>query len=765
MQTSYSQALAKVSIQLKKKRSNREQFFLQGTKLCYTAHQPDKDDSSASHRGREIRNKLSQLTGNNTYYDHLEHKFQTRDTNYKDLEIIDALFCVYDVTALFSEDLPSSTSDKLEILLNRIYSNPQILKGSKARQNVLYDLINTEGFLNSGRTPDSEELFQLKVSELELCLLKDPSPLTDNCEVEEDLLHELFVSFLFTNRLRKIVPNFQLCYAGLKFNKPSVPAHPVYKFKLTPSSATGIDINDTSYQYDEDFNSNNNSNNSDYEEENSDQDDEFKPLDCTGICPCDTSQTIDYLLQEKLHGSTMTMALRNCSLLEFLSWMTQIILSLELGVIHFGFTHNNLHTDNITIAPTSDNSDSNKPPKKEILNKEILIPYFHNNDILYVRVISLAIITNFDLAHVKHMYVDLDDDGDAVINKSEHFGPLGHDDLGIFHNETRPFYDVYKVLMWSLNILKKYNSKVYLEARKISKFFGFELAHKLEKALKDEEKLTYIYSTVVSDLEKTRSLKDLLDLMFREFPAMSKLVTRKSDLVDPQTIKLRTSTMSPNSVSNLDGLDVLQCNGYCPVSGFKSEDFNSNLTKRSEVVLTLSDLNIFSVHDLVERHNGLKKRMEELTRLTGSFCKATEDSESLDENDKLKQYMKRQLCQPSSEELIEATREFNQFKTIINYHKQDLYLQAAKDIEHLLADINTKIRINNTKVMMYKTKQTDALFSEVQLDESTICREQSIIAGKIVLLVNRVTRINYFREIFDVSKIPFNVRVEALDRL
>ena len=718
--------LNKLIVSLKKKRSQREQFFLRGSKLCYTAREKDVDQS-------EIKNRLSQLMGDNTYYDYYEDKIQTRKINYNDIEVFDALFCVYDITVLFSEDLPAKTSDKIQTLIHRIYSSSDILSGSRARKSLLYDISHSS-------EPSNEDSFQIKVSDLEMCMLGQDDNTNNlartNCEVEEDLLHELFISFLFTNRLRKIVPNFQLCYAGLKFNR---------------SNKVDSNINE-------------------------------EKIDCSGICPCDTTQTVDYLLQEKINGNTMSEELKTCSLNEYLSWMTQIILALELGVIHFGFTHNNLHTDNIIISPISQTSNTNSSATP---NGEIIIPYFHNNDILYVRAVSIAVISNFELAHVKHMYTDIEDDGENIINKSEHFGPIGFAELGIFHNETRPFYDIYKVLMWSLNILKKHNEKVYTGARKISKFFGFEYEYRLEAALKDEEKLTYIYNTISSDLEKTRSIRDLLDLMFREFSEMNTLVTRKSKLVEAKSTKLQNLIsmgsrlslpnttqynleLSARSNNKLNGFSVLKCNGYCPISGFTSEDFKSSISNitdthtNANVILTVEDLKIFSMKDILERCHGLRKRTEELTRLTYGFCKISNVTDQNTAKEIKDSEDKKKLCQPTSEELLEATNEFKQFEVIISTHKSKLYLDAAKEIEMLVLDVNSKVRINNVKLAMYREQSSK---EQNNMAREMVCRDREIIAGKTVMLTDKILTINHFRELFEISDIIFKVNIEASNKL
>lgn len=484
-------------VRLKKTRDRREQEILCKFKSCYTM---SDIKHYAKHDPDSIKTKLSALA-KPTYIDYTTEKMVAQHEVYSTSSLLTSLFCVYDLEIVRGGYMGRDIELALDAAINWAYVNGEI------------NLLSTI-------SKEFTEL-SLKVSRLELCLAREDRESSHvACEVEEDLLHEFFVASMYTNNLRKLVPNYQVYFLGIK--------------SRTPTRINSI--SDTKLQ------------------------------ECQAICPCDTSQTIDYVLIENLSGygyktATMTDALKSCSSEDFLSWIIQLVLALEMGVVHFGFTHNNLNPDNITIC-------YKYGTRKESLR------YFHNNACYIMKTSSVAVMTNFDTSHVKHkMKVESIDD--LTTNRSEHFGPVGFDALGIFHNETRPFYDIYRITMWSLRILQCTNFEVFKEVRSISKFFGFTYDRDLKKALDKEESLSYTYSTTISELERTKSLKEFLNLMFEQFP------------------------QKMNSIMMLDF------------------DYPNPLDR-------------FSVRDIMDRYAGLKKRKDELKKLQVKHCRIDDvDSEDL----------------------------------------------------------------------------------------------------------------------------------------
>jgi len=447
------------------------------------------------------------------------------------------------------------------------------------------------GFTTTSK--DTIDLFSIKTTKFAVSESEKGHEIRSDEKDEQDLLHEFFIASLFTNRLRQFVPNFAYVFGGFKLN--------------TPHSKYGhVDSKDVK------------------------------------ICSCDTRQKVDYLIYEKIDGVTMSVALRTCTLEEYLSWTVQLILSLELAVIHFGFTHYNLHTDNVIIRTIKKDSNwawiqEKGGSKIETKNgKYYYIPYFHQNKSWMVKCTSIATIWNYEFAHVKYKVGD---------GSSEHFGAIGYNKMGIFDNEARPFYDFYKVMMWSLRILQKHNESVFLEARKVSKFFGYEYSNQLNIALETEERSGSIYNLTISDLERTRSLSDLLVFMNQEFSELNNILILSSEF------------------TKYEKLDVINCEGFCPSVGF-------NVHK-----LTGPDaLSLFvNLKDVMERYRGLQKRAFEMKR----------------------------LCHENDYECVNADRELKAFRGMVNRNKYEMREREIQIIDKLTADINNIISVNEIDAKKY----------------------------------------------------------------
>lgn len=633
---------------MKKSRDEREQFFLQGAKLCYTAKstlQPNLEVDEE--RLENLKLRLGELTDETEYLNPLDGQLTTRSKVFAELEVLDALFCTYDIAALFGESIPDHLADDIKTVLHRLHHSENGIISWEGLRRLVEDPINQTAYR-------SVEIFSLK---------------TSKPQYEQQLLHELFVMLLYTNRLRRLIPNFQLAYASLNLQRPQIAI-----------------------------------------------------ADCVGICPCNTSQTVDYLLLEKLKGITMTEALKSCTVEDYLSWIIQLSLAIEMGVIHCGFTHNNLHTDNVIIR------------KLDFMTS---IRYFHRNRLYLLKTSTLAVMVNFELAHVKHKYdgvVNPDEAARAsfVVNQSEHFGAVGFSHLGIYHNETRPFYDLYKVIMWSLKILQKHNNhgeddNVFLQARKASKFFGFVYERDLKKALETEAKLGFIYSVTISDVERSRSIGDFLQHLLGEFPRYTKLRQADGSIFNP--------------VGSFGG--YLDCSNFCLLDG-RSKVINHDEIKSGK----LDRLKFLGAQGCLERHQGLKKRAEELARFVGLVCQVDVQ-------------VKRQAeCKRFTEEALEADKEFKDFKVLLEEGKFEIWKLTLADIEALRRTIDEMIRVNNLEVQIYHDQV--ALAEQIQASKELLCQNQESIKGKIVTLVTLLATLNTFNLEFDVQQAVPAISIQAM---
>jgi len=582
-------------------RDSKEDFYIQGSRLTYTVLERD-------------------VPADPYLVDKLKH---IKDgTIFSTNEFIIALFSAFDVTIVTSEDMEDRIVNEVKILLNRFHfsQHPRI---------EISDL--TFDAAKANQTP-----FEIKITDTWYRSAADKI-------ASDDLLHEMFVSFFVTNRLRKLVPNFQLCYGGIK------------------TFAPGIDC-------------------------------------CgTGICPSDTQLKVDYLLLENLNGVKLTQRLKTCSVSMYLEWFLQILFSLELGVTQAGFTHNNLNPDNIII--TSNNS--------------IKIRYIHHNEAWILSASSIAVIKNFELAHVKHKSDQ--HDSETVVHGSEHFGPVGFESMGIYHNETRPFYDIYKFLMWSLRITQKHNTPVFNSIKALAGFFGLE--DRIDGVLQKEENLGYIYSVEVGDTEKTRSLRELLGFAIREFPSEISAMLNKQ-----QSYKV---------------IDIIDCRRYCLLDGYRSVDVGAR-----------HFFDDWEIRDIMNRLNGLKKRSVEFLRLAGVDVK--KDINANDSEIRL------------SEEAIEATTEYQQMRLLTFENADLIYNRDLEAAQKLRNEINEMIRIVNMDIDSYQIEKDHDAAERLYKRKQSICRSREQVKGRLVKLVAMASSLSAFSTKFLGGSKITNISVDGL---
>lgn len=240
-----------------------------------------------------------------------------------------------------------------------------------------------------------------------------------------------------------------------------------------------------------------------------------------------TTQEVVLIKENLQQHPTMTQALKTATLHDCLNWLLQIILALEIAVIEFGFTHYNLHTDNIRI--------------KNITKSDVA--YVHNNETLLLSCNSIAVMVDFQLSHVKSALKD------ATV--AEHFGTVNYKNRGIFWNETRPFYDIYKLLMWMILTLKRQNNPVYKELGRLCRFFGESTFDNLEI----DSRHSFIYNLEITNNERTRSIREFLTLILLEFPEVEgKMLNKASDYKDTNKLLTLFPLQLKNYINRYYGL-------------------------------------------------------------------------------------------------------------------------------------------------------------------------------------------------------------------
>jgi serine/threonine protein kinase len=188
-------------------------------------------------------------------------------------------------------------------------------------------------------------------------------------EKEDELLHELFVGLMGTNSMRSICPNFAYILGGFKCLPPVI------------------------------------------------NPDKSIPQFCEAGRPEDY---VNYVIYEKIPGKSMADFMETCKFEEFFSWYIQVVLACFLGDHHIGFTHYDLHNENVMLRGW-----------KDLDSFAIAFP-LPNGSTWHVKTNKIAMMIDFGMTHVEY-------DG-------KHYGKFGLEEFGVFSDQSRPYYDIYKLL-------------------------------------------------------------------------------------------------------------------------------------------------------------------------------------------------------------------------------------------------------------------------------------------------------------------------------
>jgi hypothetical protein len=231
----------------------------------------------------------------------------------------------------------------------------------------------------------------------------------------------------------------------------------------------------------------------------------------------------------KLQDISLKEGVVHATSIQYLSWIIQIAFALQLGVEECDFTHYDLHDDNALLRPFQKNG-------REV--KSFYIPYpGPEGQILYVKTNRIVTFIDYGRSH--------------IMANGQHFGVFGYEQYGVYHNKSRPWYDFYKVVMFSLYRMKETGNKALMHLLPLIRIMKSEydvmtdeqLLVVLEGNQGTEEGEFYEFSPTITKQEKEETLWDALVMIENAFPKeWSNIVFDK-----------------PNS-----GEEVLRCEQFCP---------------------------------------------------------------------------------------------------------------------------------------------------------------------------------------------------------
>lgn len=215
-----------------------------------------------------------------------------------------------------------------------------------------------------------------------------------------------------------------------------------------------------------------------------------------------TGNGVRYVLYENITpGKDFRDFCKTCTFTDYVGLYIQVLLAVQFAADKTGFTHNDLHDENIFVRDY---------PKK------VYIPYETPNGTVYIHTDKIATLIDYGRSTIardgrsygNYMQLEL---GDST--------PL----------RPFPFNDAYKLLCFSLLTLQKYNVDVFVKARGILEFFN--RPESAVEILAKQRETYYVLPPTLKRLDEL-TLYDLVDYISDKFSYLRLLVSEKEKEAD-----------------------------------------------------------------------------------------------------------------------------------------------------------------------------------------------------------------------------------------
>jgi hypothetical protein len=219
-----------------------------------------------------------------------------------------------------------------------------------------------------------------------LFVVKAPRRIDANLRANQ--IHEYFVGAFGTNTLRSDIPNFSYIMGFFQCSPPYIDSHSY----VANQPATQQNLKDRR---------------------------------ALTFCQNDiTDNQVNYLLYENVTNSVTLreFIINGCTYEQYIDILSQIVLATDKAYRSFGFTHYDLHDENVLVRELPD---------------EISIPYEVDDKgtVNYLHTKYVATIIDYGRSHIEY--------------QGKHFG-YALIEYGLYPTRPYPMYDIYKVLMFSL---------------------------------------------------------------------------------------------------------------------------------------------------------------------------------------------------------------------------------------------------------------------------------------------------------------------------
>jgi len=265
---------------------------------------------------------------------------------------------------------------------------------------------------------------------------------------------------------------------------------------------------------------------------------------------CDTtnkSRYVNYVIYEKIDGPDMDKLSSTITTDVFVTSMIQLAYALEIGQLYNGFTHYDLHHQNVIMRKVSKNE-----------GEEALIPFVLSEDLtVYISSPYIPTIIDYGRVHIQSPSPA----AEMMGQPTEHFGFHASfaRQYGIYADRARPYYDLYKFLGFTLYSMYQQKNPAFEEVWPIMGFFGLRTRDVVVQWLL-KHRNTDLFS-LIDDIEKvgfclTKQLDDKIVCLPEKAATMFDFL---------QYVEAQFPTIWQSKVFGypIEGIKVLQCGAEC----------------------------------------------------------------------------------------------------------------------------------------------------------------------------------------------------------
>lgn len=171
------------------------------------------------------------------------------------------------------------------------------------------------------------------------------------------------------------------------------------------------------------------------------------------------SGLVNYVIYEKVNGMDFATRCKDITLEDYIVYLIQIAWAIEIGQIYNGFCHYDLHSENIIVRTLGDYK---------------MVPFVMSNSLtVYIRSNGIPTFIDYGRSHIQ---TPSPSEENLSGRRGDHFGyhsSFGAD-YGMYPDEARPFYDLYKIIGFTLSDMVRNKNQTANSAAKILDFFGID---------------------------------------------------------------------------------------------------------------------------------------------------------------------------------------------------------------------------------------------------------------------------------------------------